>query len=99
MRSMSVKEINEKTRSKGMTTANVVYRFSECEGIKRTKSKTSFVFVPIEEGDLAAVYGCGVLDDKKGSSLFNIDGDVVRVHNDYAEHYANDILEEAPDQL
>ena len=89
MKKMTVEEINNLTRSTGIGTANVVYR--AIQDVIRSKDRLS-----ISKGDLFCISGCGSLHPS-GYSKFQIDGEWIRLRNDYVEHYANDILAQAPE--
>lgn len=85
---MTVEQINLHTLSKGMTRPNVVYR------AKRNVLRHGMYLV--KEGDLFCISGCGTLSPN-GFSKFKIGDKWEELFNTDVEHYANAILEEAPE--
>lgn len=95
IRAMSVAQINEQTKSKGMTSPNVIYRVVRKSVATVTLNSEGGEIVEdlvdLEEGDLIARAGCGSLHDS-GYSFFKIGDNWGRVPNRDVEHYANPIL-------
>lgn len=87
---MTLEEIHEHTLSKGITTANAVYRVT-----KDTISEeiSTGINIRLRDGDLLAISGCGSLNENTGHSYFQYLETWVRVDNDAVEHYANEVLE------
>lgn len=88
---MTLEDIHEKTLSKGITTANAVYRVvRDTIGVE---IHTGAV-VEIPEGSLMAISGCGWLKNG-GRSYFQYMDTWVWLYNHAVEHYANRRLNNA----